>query len=189
MAIPKFVVTAGTDGVNALMDIDVDGDLDAHPLAGLKGQFTPNLKPGLYPIDDGMYWLEPIEFTLDSDGKLNGDSGVELLSSVDGLELLQWSISFDRATLNGKRLDIPPWWFNARASGETVTLESLMSVKQRSGVWLAIGARAPRLSAGSFDTEGNLLLENYDGSQLTPIPVPDGMLVLIDNGDGTWDVL
>jgi hypothetical protein len=139
--IPKFVVTAGPDGLNALMDLDIDGDLDVHPLAGVKGQFTSNLKPGLYPVGDGLYLVESIEFVIDTDGKLNGDNGVELLAEVDGVDNLQWSISFDRANFNGKFLEIPGWGFNARDAGETVPLEELIAVKRSPSTWIGIGPR------------------------------------------------
>jgi hypothetical protein len=138
--IPKFVVTASPDGLNALMDLDIDGELDIHPLAGLKGTFTPNLKPGFYPVGDGTYLVQPVHFVIDDDGKLNGDSGIELLSAVDGVANLMWSISFDRARLNGLLLDIPAWSFAALGNGETAAINSLVAVKQGTTTWTGIGA-------------------------------------------------
>lgn len=192
-AIPKFVVTAGPDGLNALMDIDIDGDLDTHPLAGLTGTFTPNLVPAIYPVGDwqgtSAYLIEPINFIVDSDGKFNGTKGVELLAnSVVGVGRLQWCISFDRFTFNGERLEISPWWFDARQDGETVELQNLMSVNRRGSSWLGVGPVGPKLASASILIEGKYLrfVNSDDASFL--VHIPNGATALVDKGDGTWDV-
>ncbi|MCK0174812.1 hypothetical protein [Mycolicibacterium sp. F2034L] len=172
MTIPKFKVTAGPDGLNALMDLPRNGNLDVHPLAGVRGQFIPNLKTGLYPVSrNGMYLVRPIDFTIDNAGKLNGTGGIELLAEVDGVGRLQWRITFEKFVLNGERVEIPDWSFMARGNGVTVPINELFSVKRtQTGQWIAEGPRAWDFLDVTADRAGALTFHREDGYEIEVNP-------------------
>lgn len=55
--------------------------------------------------------------------------------------------------------------------------------------WLRTGihAKVPGLSGGHFEG-GSVIFVDEKGDELSPIGIPSGTLVMVDNEDGTWSV-
>lgn len=115
-------------------------------------------------------------------------AAVRLLANSDLLNLdsnLYYRVSFSDVVFNGGPGYIAPFTFQAPA----VDMElNLIEVMPGPGQPFGAGVNAPMLSAAYFDGNGDLVFVNADGSLLTPIDIPAGVTVFVDNGDGTWSV-
>lgn len=181
MAAPTFTLTTG-DGFAARIGTTRE------ELAGAKLTFKSNVTfGGLVVVDDGMELLDKVVVTLDDDGKINGDTGVVLLAHDDSLNLsepLEWQVSFSGVTNRGFDKVITPWWFDAPGDGGSINLTDVMPPPGQ----LSKRGPAAKIVSGYFDGNDDLVLVNVDGSETTPIELPDDVITFVDNGDGTVQV-
>lgn len=141
---------------------------------------------GLLRIDSGIEHIETVVTTLDEDGKLNGDTGIELLANDDSLNIndpLEWEITILGAKSQGFTRIINPFSFPAGEAGSTVNLELVLPAPGQDS---RRGPRAYGIVSAHFE-DGDLVVENEDGSTF-PITPGDGAYLFVDNGDGTVSV-
>jgi hypothetical protein len=126
---------------------------------------------------------------VDTDGRLKntraGTIGVRLISNDPVLELpdpLVYRVDFRLTTPLGQPVRVAAAYFEAPDSDVTVQLAEVFESA------LSAAAKAPRISGGYFDGDGDVVFENEDGSALPAIEIPEGYLVFVDNGDSTWSV-
>jgi hypothetical protein len=115
---------------------------------------------------------------------LGGVVGVRLPARdpIMDLDNLFYRVDFNVRTPAGEPVRVDPGFFEAPIVDIAVELaEAMLST-------LAAAAAAPRISGGTFNEGGDVVFENADGSTLRPIPIPEGYLVFVDNGDSTWSV-
>lgn len=173
-------------------DSDSGAELDILPLIG-EIDFTAQLDTrALQAVE---YLPRPAGFkilkftgTIDTDGRLksarSGTVGVRLPANDPVLQLaepLVYKVEFRLTTPIGERVHIAPGYFLAPATDSTVQLAEVLEGS------ISSAAAAPRLSGGAFGT-GTVTFENEDGSTLSPISIPGGVVVFTDNGDSTWSV-
>lgn len=129
MADPIFTLTAG-EGLHQLVGVERTA------LAGAVLEFTCNLTPGeLLALDGGLDIVDTVRVKLDNDGKINGDTGVDLLADDPSLNLehpLQWRVKITGAKANGFPKAVTAWSFEAPGDGETAALDSLAHVPGQS---------------------------------------------------------
>lgn len=179
MAAATFTLKAG-DGLAARIGTT------RTELAGVQVMLKAGIRTGgMVVIDEGLEVIDNVIVILDGDGKINGDTGVELLADAESLGLsapLEWQVSFKGATSRGFAKPLTPWSFDAPASGATVNLADVMPPP---GQLSNRGPAAYRIVGGSFDENGDLVLVNQDDSTIGPMTPPEGGLFIVDNGDGT----
>lgn len=136
--------------------------------------------------------LRPFKGYLDTDGRLRPERG----SSTAGIRLwandpafnldrLQYRVTAPSLTDPlGRKLDFKPFYFDAPS---TDVIRYLTSYMPTPGQNFGRGPGAWNLVGGTFNNNGDLILQNEDGSTLSPIPTSD-VLIFIDNGDGTWSI-
>lgn len=131
----------------------------------------------------------PITGYIDSSGRLkssrSGAVGVRLPANDPVLGLddpLVYEVNFRLTTPIGERVYVDGGYFAAPSSDTTIQLAEVLQTSVSSV------ASAPRISEGYFNANGDVVLENSDGSALPPIPIPLGYLVFVDNNDSTWSV-
>jgi hypothetical protein len=121
MAAPMFTLVAG-DGLASRIGSTREA------LAGAQLTLKPNIKKGdTVVIDDGLETIENVILFLDEDGKINGDTGVELLADDVSLALanpLQWQINIRGAKAQGYTRVVSSWWIDAGVDDSTVSLEN-----------------------------------------------------------------
>jgi hypothetical protein len=192
MALTQFTVQY--DLLAATSDSgDAGADADLVSLIG-EVHFTPQFASAS-PIQAREYSPRPTGFRLlpvlgyiDSDGRLKnaraGTLGVRLIANDAVLELpdpLVYRVDFRLTTPIGEPVRVDTVYFEAPDSDLTVQLAEVLESA------LSSAAGAPRLVSGEFI--GNTIeFDNADGSELSPIEIPDGFLVFVDNGDSTWSV-
>jgi hypothetical protein len=190
MALTQFTVEY--DFLAATSDSsDAGADADLVALIG-EVHFTPQFSSAS-PIQAREYSPRPTGFRLltvigymDSDGRLKnaraGIIGVRLIANDPVLELpdpLVYRVDFRLTTPVGEPVRVDTVYFEAPDSDVTVQLAEVLE----SALSSAVGA--PRLVSGEFI--GNTIeFDNADGSELSPIEIPEGFLVFVDNGDSTW---
>lgn len=171
--------------------IDVDGRLKLRVLPdGVRANYA---SLSSFPVSGN---LTTLYFAIDTQTfyRWNGTSyavdypynPVRLLADTDYLNLpgpLFYRVVFSDVIFNGRPGYIAPLTFQAPDYDAEI---SLISVTPRPGESGLVGLNAPMLAAVFFDQDGDLVFLNPDQSELDPVEVPDGYLVLIDNGDGTW---
>ena len=111
---------------------------------------------------------------------------VRLLADTAVLGLSQplyIAVSFSGVLFNGRAGRLKGFSFQAPVADYTVSLIEVMPPPNETA---AQGINAPMLSGAEFDEDGELVFINADGSLLTPIEIPSGTVVFIDNEDGTW---
>lgn len=185
MAIPQCVITC--DDLAAL--IGVTGT----PLEGTEVWFTPNITNGeVLAVGNVLYRVENVRGVINAAGELedlDGNPGVTLLANDVNLGLdtpLQWQASFSHVVVQGFKRTVRSFWFESPGDGET---EDLAALAPPPGQYDNFSGRpAPRLVGGYFNDDGDLVLINSDDSELSPITPADGVLFLIDNGNGTVTV-
>ena len=172
-------ITDGPDG-------DIDSDLV--PLIGdvlFTPQFADNraiLAPDYEPRPTGFKLL-PVVGYIGSGGRLlsarNGTVGVRLPANdpVLGLQSLTYLVTFRLTTPLGEPVPVASGYFQAPP---TDTVIQLAEVLQSAGY-----LDAPRLIGGEFVGD-TIIFENYGGTKLLPITIPDGVVVFVDNHDSTW---
>lgn len=96
-------------------------------LAGARLTLKSNIARGdMLVIDGGLELIDEVTLLLDEDGKINGDTGVELLADDPALGLentLQWRVSISGAKSQGFSRSVASWWIDAGADGATVSLD------------------------------------------------------------------
>lgn len=182
MAAPQFTLKAG-DGFAARLGVDRSA------LPGVKVTFKPNItRGGLVTVDDGMELVEDVVIHLDSNGKLNGNTGIALLAndaSLGLVEPLEWRVVCSGfRNENGFERHIAAFSFDAPGDGDEINLADMVPPPGQ------VNRRGPAaaIASGYFDENDSLILVNIDQSQTSPIELPDGAIVFIDNGDGTVGV-
>lgn len=175
---------------------DTEGEVGATATSG-PVYFEPALLPG-QRIPDPDYPSRPTglamrTFTgfLDTDGRLKATAGGELGVSLWandpawGIERLQYRVRADLTDLLGN----PVRWhsFNFDAPDDDGD-RNLIHYMPKPGQKFGRGPGAPRIRSGSFNDDGDLVLENADGTTIDPITLPSVAVALVDNGDGTWSV-
>lgn len=178
MALPTFTLTAGPEGFSRVFGESYA--IDTESLEGLEVTFTSNILAGqLLLADDGLRWVEPVVVTLDADGKINGDDGVELLANDSELHLeddspLEWTISFDQKfRLEGFRRQFTSWTFIAPDAGTTKGLDELSHVT---------GVSATNVTRGLRGYTPWFVLDDVEGDiQMVQAMDPEGTV-----GDPTW---
>lgn len=114
---------------------------------------------------------------------------VRLLADTALLQLpnnLYYQVSFSDVVFNGKPGYIRPFTFQAASDDYEINLIDVMPGPSQP---FGAGANAPMLAGAEFDENDDLVFINADQSELSPIEIPVGTLVLIDNSDSTWSVL
>ena len=147
MTIPLFTLV-GTMRV-------LTGD-DSTPIGGVLLTFTSNIGDGeLLSLDDASQLIAPKSVQLDSDGKINGDTGVQLLANDPVLGLstpLEWTVSAQYPRSAGSdRRTIRSWTFEAPAAGQTQDLADALPVVGSVGQGVMRGDPGPanELSVGT----------------------------------------
>ena len=174
---------------------DVSGDVAATIVTGPM-YFEPCLLPG-QRIPDPDYPSRPTglamrTFTgfLDTDGILKteagGEEGVRLWANDPAWELdrLQYRVRADLTDSLGQSVRWASFNFDAPVADITKDLTYYMP---RPGQKFGRGP-ASYLTGGTFNSDGDLVLHNDNGSDVNPITPADGVLFFIDNGDGTVSV-
>lgn len=192
MTLINFTVNFDVLAVQADSD---DGNLDSD-ISALTGvvTFTPVLgdqRPVLaadYQPRPAGFKLLPVQGVIDTDGRLkrakSSDVGVRLPANDPVLELdtLVYRVDFALTTLLGEPVRVDGGFFAAPDEDTTVNLAVVLETVASA----AFGA--PRLSGGEFNLDGDIVFTSADGSTLSPIEIPEGVLVFTDNGDSTWSV-
>lgn len=171
---------------------DTSGDVG---LTGVTGPllFVPTFKPGSrLPTSDGTVCPREFPAYLDTDGRLKpargGVDGIRLWANDPefGIERFQYHVRAPEGLTD--LLGHPVPWLDFYFDAPGVDgVRYLNAYVPRPGQKFGRGPGAPGLSGGSFN-DSDLLLQNADGSTLTPIGVPSGIVVLINNGDGTGTI-
>lgn len=137
MAAPLFTLKIG-DGLGA--HVGASQEL----FNGATITLTPNIKDGdLVLVDGNLRTVPKVTYTLDSNGKLNGDTGIQLLADDPSLGLdnpLQWKVTVTKARQKGFTQAVKEWSVVAGSDGDTVDLADEPPVV---GV-PALGTRGPR---------------------------------------------
>ena len=140
MAAPTFTLKVG-DGLGAHIGVEEEF------FAGATAILEPNIKDGdVVPVDGKLRTVEPVVVTLDANGKINGNTGVDLLADDPSLGLdnpLQWKITVRKARARGFSRAVREWSILAGSSGDVVDLAQVPPVV---GV-PAVGSRGPRTHA------------------------------------------
>lgn len=172
MAAPLFTLKIG-DGLGA--HIGASEELFAEATVIL----TPNIPNGNMVLVDGNLRTVPaVPYTLDSDGKLNGNTGIQLLADDPSLGLdsgshLQWHVSIRGAKQRGFHQTVKEWWIPAGTAGSTVELSEVpptvgtTAVAQRGlpgapTVWVEVDAGPPRLWQQQNAETGEFIGEPVD---------------------------
>lgn len=146
MAAPLFTLVVG-DGLGAHIGADEEFFENATAI------LTPSIRDGdVVPVDGKLRTVPAVTVVLDADGKINGDSGVDLLADDPSLGLdnpLQWTVSFKRARAQGFARHVKEWTITAGTDGSTVDLAEVPPVV---GV-AAVGTRGPRTVLVPVDPE------------------------------------
>lgn len=174
---------------------DTSGDVAATPGVGWI-YFDTTLETGVrIPVESysprptGL-GIRRFKGYLDTDGRLKsrpgGDTGVRLWANDPEYNLprLQYKVSAELTDLLGRPVDFQPFYFDAPVADIE---KSLVSYMPRPGQKFGRGP-ASYLLGGVFDDNGRLVLINDNGSRTSPIEPANGVLVFVDNGDGTWSV-
>ena len=193
---PILNFTLEYDGLTNDVD-DTTGDVGAATLVGPM-YFTTTLLPGVHiPVSD--YSPRPSGITtrtfegyLDADGRLKnaagGTPGLRLWANDPqfGLDRFQYRVTADLTDQLGREVKWNAFNFDAPSVDEVRYLTSYMP---QPGQKFGRGVGAWPLSGGSINVESHqVTFQNADGSYLSPIAIPDGYTVMVDNGDGTWSV-
>lgn len=162
MAAPQFTLKVG-DGLGA--HIGASEEL----FAGASAILTPNIKDGNMVLVDGKLRAVPaVPVTLDSNGKLNGNTGIQLLADDPSLGLdegshLEWHIKIKGAKQRGFRQTVKEWWIPAGTAGTTVDLATAPPVVGTT----AVGSRGvPGPGIDSVGSEGTELIAYVQGSEV-----------------------
>lgn len=113
---------------------------------------------------------------------------VRLLADTALLNLpspLYYEVSFSSVNFNGRAGKLKSFRFQAPTFDTTV---SLVNVIPQAGETGPVGFDAPMLVAVSIDENNELVFLNADGRTFDPVPLPEGIMVIFDNGDATWSV-
>ena len=174
---------------------DTEGEVAAVAVSG-PVYFEPALLPG-QRIPDPEYPSRPTGLAmrtfsgfLDTDGQLKvepgGELGVSLWANDPAWNLprLQYRVRAELTDLYGKPVRWHSFSFDAPA---TTADRNLVQYMPLPGQKFGRGP-ATHITGGQFDDDGNLVLNNDDGSTTQPIVPAVGTLLLIDNGDGTVSV-
>lgn len=177
---------------------DIDdkvGDVAVTPGVG-PIYFEPTILPG-YRIPDLTASPRPLGITarrfegyLDTDGRLKnergGETGMRLWANDPAWNLprFQYRVTAQLADLFGRPVDWQPFYFDAPGADLEVYLSAYMP---KPGQKFGRGPGAWKIVGGDI-ADGELTLTNEDGTTVGPIAIPNGVTVLVDNGDGTWDV-
>lgn len=166
-------------------------DVDTEGLVG-DVRFIPDLiddRPILarsYEPRPAGFMLRTFTGYLDSDGQLKssrsgGSIGVRLWANDPVLELtgLTYRVVWDLTTPFGEPVRVDDGYFVAPDMDITVQLANVLKS--------SASITGPRLVGGEF-VDGSVIFENQDGTTLSPIEIPNGVLVFVDNGDSTWSV-
>lgn len=187
MAAPLFTLTAG-DGLAARIGVTREA------LAGAKLVLRSNIKRGeMVVIDGGLELVDDVPVTLDEDGKINGDMGVQLLADDPSLGLensLQWQVNIKNARSQGFSKSVTSWWIDAAADGGTVSLDEQPKVPGQ----VATGStRGPRgFPLDDLSREGDEIVGSVQGIEVGRIDISDllfepfplsGSIVYDDNGN------
>jgi len=174
---------------NSADDVDTNTDLD---IIGLVGETTftpvvrdarPILAPGYSP--PAGFRLRAITGFLDGVGVLRasrtGPDGVRLVANDPVLQLpkLSYRVEFKLTTPLGEPVRVDGGYFSAPQDDRVIYLAEVL---QAGG---SIGG--PRISSGDFEGD-SVIFENEDGTTISAIAIPPGILVFVDNGDSTWSV-
>ncbi len=151
MAIPKFTLTAGAGFASRI-------GVDRAALAGARLTLKSNVKDGqLVVIDDGLERVEDVTVTLDDDGKINGDLGVELLADDASLDLdspLKWQVTVSGARSQGFSRSLRSWWIDAGLDGATVDLSTAVPAVGTTATGLIRGPEGPEGPQGPQGPQG-----------------------------------
>lgn len=178
------VAATQADSDDANLDSDIVALTGVVTFTPILGDAKPVLAPDYQPRPTGFKLL-PVQAVIDTDGRLKrakaSDVGVRLTANDPVLELdaLVYRVDFALTTLLGEPVKVVGGYFSAPASDTTINLASELQSASSFG--------GPRLSGGEFVGD-TVIFEHSDGATLEPIEVPDGTLVFLDNGDGTWTV-
>ncbi len=126
---------------------DADTELDLDALTAVTGRFVVAFDPSEpLPVEGGMMFIPPVEFTVLSDGEISFDGtnpGVELVAqdAAFGLdEPLRWVLHIDPFQLGGQTITPAVKQFDALDADETITLDELAASP---GLWPVSIARGP----------------------------------------------
>lgn len=205
MALPGFTATGN---LNQILGDLAGGSLAETAMATAQIRFTSSINPDSFvEWDNRLHRILPVDAVADSNGDIqlaNPSGGVQLdddgdpvavvlLANDDGLNVsdIRWTVLINvHAPTPSVAGDVMrSWEIGARSDGETVDIKDDMPPP---GQKKSRGVAAPPVTGGSFDADedGNntLVLESRDGTTTTPILIPEGVLVVIDNGDGTVSI-
>lgn len=181
-----LAVTSDSSDINADADIvALIGEVSFIP------QFTssnPLVARDYSPRPTGFRIL-PVKGFIDTDGRLKnaraGTLGVRLIANDPVLDLedpLVYRVDFELTTPFGEPVRVDSVFFEAPDSDIDVELAEVLETA------LSSVGPAPRLVSGFFNADGDIEFQNADGTLVSPISIPQGYLVFVDNGDSTWSV-
>lgn len=174
---------------------DTIGDVGSVACVGWM-TFTPVFRdgvrvpsPGNSPRPAGFH-MRRFRGYVDTDGRLksspSGSVGVRLWANDPdfGLDRLQYRVTADLSDPLGRKIVFATVFFDAPSSDVSVNLADYLPAPSQD---FGRGPGAWNLSGASFTESGALLLQNQDGSTFSLDP-SEGLLVFVDNGDGSWSV-
>jgi len=190
MALPSFTVTGNL--------FEITGAISASELAELapttlRFTFTTNLTNvnDMVTYNGNLYKIGQVYAGIEEDGTIlqasmvngqvvNSNDNVRLLAQDSSLNVtnLYWRVQLEAPVATRWR-ELTSWWIVAAADGATVNLEDTVTDTEL--------ISAPWLAGGTF-SDGSVTFTDSAGGTLTPIAIPDGVLVWVDNGDSTWSV-
>jgi len=195
MALPQFTVTGNLFEITGDTTASV---LDETPPTTYRVSFTTNLSPtsDLIAYDGSLYKLDIVYGAIEDDGTLTHatmtaggvltpDTDPIVLVASNGLSVVNFQYRFQLEQPVGNRwVPLTHFWFDAPLDGVTLDLADVVPVAGTDR-WRGPAAN---VVSGYFNDAGDLVLVNVDGSYTTGITPLDGVLVFVDNGDGTWEI-
>lgn len=165
MAQPTFTLTAG-DGLASRI-----GTTRA-ALAEARVVFTTSIRSGeLVRIDDGVERIEKVVVNLDSQGKINGDTGIQLTADDPSLGIervgLEWRVAVYGARSQGYDRPIKEFSFLAPSAGETVSLADKVPTAGQDR-WLGYGMRFLEISEDG--QQMTITRDDWESFTVDPIP-------------------
>jgi hypothetical protein len=157
---------------------DVDTLPDRSPLAGCTVKFKCNIPSNVpLPVTGGILFVTEREATVGETGQLVdewGNTGIDLIADDPTFELeakVQWLITVSPFEHNGRTIRPRPYWVDARAPGESVTIDELTPVP---GVQQPGGTRGIRgAGVDLVEREGDDLVAYSLGTEVGRASIAD----------------
>lgn len=190
MALPSFTVTGNLFEITGAISAS---ELAEFPPTTLRFTFTTNLTNvhDMVTYNGNLYKIGQVYAGIEDDGTIlqasmvngqvvNSSDNVKLLAQDPSLNVtnLYWRVQLE-SPIGTRWRELTSWWIIAASDGATVNLEDTVTDTEL--------ISAPWLTGGTI-SDGAVTFTDSAGGTLTPIDIPAGVSVWVDNGDSTWSV-